>query len=273
MTALATKSDRRPSAAVGKKGKAPAASLVGMRLWKSNDDHYAAAFAKAGSLSGVAEMRQPAAAKPSEAESGPPTPAEAGLEPVVVTWESDCTEQQSILDVDPMASHPRDCNEPHPVVMLVDGGLPTHVSPYPQRARDERRRDSDIIGYWLRIAGEREMPEWRDLDADQIAFFWPNSFLLDCKRGSHGRPLISSATRIVDSDGLADRKADITFTPPMVASIVRVSMELLESGEPQGQTIVFKRDEGEPIRCEVIALPLGGDTGRIDHVLCHVKLV
>ncbi|MEZ5669746.1 MAG: hypothetical protein R3F55_20365 [Alphaproteobacteria bacterium] len=269
MSAAPAKAPRRRAATKGATSqKAPAASLSGMRLWKADGQETAAA-AKPGMLTGLAA---PAAeAEPAPARTPLALVADAPrptLTPVVVSWQEALAGGLPVLTVDP-ADHEN--LAPHPTVMLVEGGLPEHVSPFPQRARDESRRDSDILGYWARIAGARPMPAWRDLDANQIAYFWPNSFLLACKRGNHGRPLISRATRIVDNDGMADRSADIAFTPQMVAWIVRVSLDVARVGEPLGQDKRFVGPTGHDLDCEMVALPLGEEDGTVSHVLCHVK--
>jgi hypothetical protein len=154
---------------------------------------------------------------------------------------------------------------------IIEGGLERHVSPYPQRARDGRRCNSDILGYWARIRGDRAMPAWSDLDANQIAFFWPNSFLLACVfRGDHLPPMISRATRITDDDGLADRSRDIAFTPDMVGWIVRVSADVAAKKVPLDETWTFATASGDWMTCNLVAMPLGTN-GRVEHVLCHVR--
>ncbi len=225
---------------------APAASLAGLRLWKDED-----------------------AAVPASSAALAPAP----LVPALQATPTQATVPPAEHNLDALTDASGDEAESAPMaVTIAEGGLPKHVSPYPQRARDESRRDSDILGYWARIRGDRDMPAWRDLDQNQIAFFWPNSFLMACiSRGERGRPMISRATRVVDDDGMADRSADIPFTAAMVSWIVRVSLDVASIGSPLDDSRTFLTESGEPLAFDLIALPLSETGARVDAVLCHLK--
>ena len=245
------------------KQPAPAASLAGMRLWKEP-------------AQGESVKQDCLATRPETQETAPEVSALLGYEtvdpitvPLALKPVPDVHADASEDLATPVIAEPEIAAEE---LVITEGGLPPHVSSYPQRARDERRKDSDILGYWARIRGEREMPAWTDLDQNQIAYFWPNSFLLSCiSRNDRGTPMISRATRIVDNDGLADRSADLEFTPPMVSWIMRLSFDVASMAMPLIDTHVFRNEEGERMTCELVALPLSQSDDRVDHVLCHVK--
>lgn len=247
------------------KQPAPAASLAGMRLWKEPTEGKAA---KPDCLIGLpkAEPELPSVSVLLGCETVDPitVPMPMPIEPAV--------EAQADVAEDVSVPTSTDSELTAESLEIAEGGLPPHVSPYPQRARDERRKDSDILGYWARIRGERDMPAWTDLDQNQIAYFWPNSFLLSCvSRNDRGTPMISRATRIVDNDGVADRSADIAFTPAMVSWIMRLSFDVASMGMPLIDTHVFRNEEGERLTCELVAMPLSQADDRVDYVLCHVK--
>ncbi len=146
------------------------------------------------------------------------------------------------------------------------------AAPEPQR-RDDLGKDSDIYSYWCRIKAGRKLPAWRDLDANQIAFHWPNSFLLACRgNGGPGQTAaIAGATRITDTDGTADGNADIAITTPMIEWIVNLSTDVAERARPLWDEQIFSSAAGVTLSCEVIAMPLGEDGGTVDHILCHLR--
>lgn len=250
---------------------APAGPPVGIRLWKD----------RAAEPGDTADGPAPeeAAAEPGEAPSRGGrsflyrTDIEFGPGPAPVAETPAVAPPPAPPPVEAVPVEPApEADEPTPPVAIAQDDLPDHASPFPQRARDNRRRNSNILGYWARIKGDRPMPAWHDLDKNQIAFFWPNSFLLACDpRSSRGKPVISRATRIADNDGMADRGADIAFTAPMVAWILKLSAAVVGEARPLTDNHVFKTEDGQVLDCHLIALPLSGTDGQVDHVLCHVK--
>lgn len=247
-----------PSRAKKRAARAPAASLAGMRLWKGPAEDATADPHKPGCLAGLAGATDPAPAAASPSAMNPSAVSASREAP------SEATE--------PHGQGPDAPDSTSAPIAIAEGGLEPHVSPYKHRARAETRRDSDILGYWDRIRGDRAMPAWRDLDQDQIAYFWPNSFLFECRGREHGgRPIILKATRVIDRDGLADRGADIAFTPPMVTWLLGVGVDVIEVESPLDGRHTFRTETGERESFEVIAMPLSADGEYIDHVLCHVK--
>jgi hypothetical protein len=233
---------------------APAASLAGMRLWKDVADDVRVDPAKPGCLPASIDATEPTAAPDFAADAVP------AAVPQVVSG--------------PVAEAIETAAEAPILVVVAEGGLEPHVSPFPQRTRDERRKDSDILGYWARIRGDRAMPAWKDLDQNQIAYFWPNSFLMACiSRGDHAPPMVARATRIIDDDGVADRSADLAFTAAMVSWIVRVSLDVATVAAPLDDRWTFPTESGEWMQCDLMAMPLSDTGRRVDHVLCHVKRV
>lgn len=234
---------------------APAASLAGMRLWKDAPGDAGPDPQKPGCLA------EPAPATAATTPLAAPPPHVVPL-----------AEPAQPLPDTALVPPPLPPEAIAPEFTVADGGIEPHVSPFPQRARDARRKDSDILGYWARIRGDRPMPAWKDLDQNQIAYFWPNSFLLACvSRGDHAPPMIARASRIVDDDGLADRSGDFEFTAPMVSWIVRVSRDVATVAAPLDDHWTFPTASGAWMKCDLIAMPLSETGERVDAVLCHVK--
>lgn len=164
---------------------------------------------------------------------------------------------------------------PAPIAPIPAAPIPAAPTTPAVRSLQRTRLNADIHGYWNRLRQTRPFPAWHEMNVGEIAFYWPNSFLLSCDGGpgdSRGGAMISRAVRVVDPDFGQDTggTAEIKFTQPMIEWILSIGREVARFGQPVRDSERFDTPGGAATY-QVIAMPLGDDPRRVDRILCHVR--
>jgi hypothetical protein len=139
-------------------------------------------------------------------------------------------------------------------------------APPPPRPPAETLRSADLFGYWNRIKNGRRFPARGDFDVNEIAENWPNSMLLTCE--SQGSSV--SFSKILRYGGHRSRPGEeFSFTSMITEWILSIGGEVARVGRPVQDNEVFVTPEGHH-SYRIVALPLGDEQSRVDHVLCHL---
>jgi hypothetical protein len=143
---------------------------------------------------------------------------------------------------------------------------PRPAAPPAPRPPAETLRSADLFGYWNRIKNGRRFPARGDFDANEIAENWPNSMLLTCE--SQGSSV--SFSKILRYGGHRSRPGEeFSFTSMITEWILSIGGEVARVGRPVQDNEVFVTPEGHH-SYRIVALPLGDEQSRVDHVLCHL---
>jgi hypothetical protein len=136
----------------------------------------------------------------------------------------------------------------------------------PQARPAEAPRSSDLYGYWNRMKNGRRFPARGDFDANEIAENWPNSMLLTCEGQGSG----ISFSKILRYGGHRSRPGEeFSFTSMITEWILSIGGEVARVGRPVQDNEVFVTPDGNH-SYRIVALPLGDEQSRVDHVLCHL---
>jgi hypothetical protein len=142
---------------------------------------------------------------------------------------------------------------------------PRMAPPQPPRPA-ETPRSSDLFGYWSRMKNGRRFPARGDFDANEIAENWPNSMLLTCEGQGSG----ISFSKILRYGGHRSRPGEeFSFTSMITEWILSIGGEVARVGRPVQDNEVFVTPDGNH-SYRIVALPLGDEQSRVDHVLCHL---
>jgi hypothetical protein len=140
------------------------------------------------------------------------------------------------------------------------------VAPSPVPKPAETPRSSDLFGYWNRMKNGRRFPARGDFDANEIAENWPNSMLLTCEGQGSG----ITFSKILRYGGHRSRPGEeFSFTSMITEWILSVGGEVARVGRPVQDNEVFMTPDGNH-SYRIVALPLGDEQSRVDHVLCHL---
>lgn len=149
--------------------------------------------------------------------------------------------------------------------------IPEQAAPPPLRRRVRKPGNADIYGYWARMRDGRRFPSWADMDPAEIAYHWPNCFLLTCERSAEQRrSVIARATRVTSPETPANPLLEIAFSGAMVDWVLKVGREVIEFGQPLRDSETFDSASRAPTY-RIIALPLSERQTAIDHILCWVS--
>lgn len=155
-----------------------------------------------------------------------------------------------------------------PVIEMHPAAAPRTTTPDPAPEADvvgPGVAPSAIIDLWEHLALNRLRPDLSDVDPVTIARQWPNSLMLRVtERGR--RPGLEVAHMFAPSTEAPT--SAIPIDAMTVDWIVSLGREVVITGGPVHETDAVPTGNG-PIRCGVIALPFGPETG-VDHVLCHL---
>jgi len=133
-----------------------------------------------------------------------------------------------------------------------------------RRAAEQAKQPADLYGYWTRAKNGRRFPARGDFDAAQLAENWPNSMLLTC--GNTGS--ITQVLRL--GAGRRDQSAQqLNFTSMITEWILTIGGEAARVAQPVQDTETFVTSDGSH-DYRIVALPLGDQQSRVDHVLCQL---
>jgi len=138
-----------------------------------------------------------------------------------------------------------------------------------RRAAEQAKQPTDLYGYWTRAKNGRRFPARGDFDAEQVAENWPNSMLLTCGApGGNGNVNITQVLRL--GAGRRSRPSEeLNFTSMITEWMLTIGGEAARVGQPVQDSETFRTPEGTHAY-RIVALPLGEQPTRVDHVLCHL---
>ena len=131
------------------------------------------------------------------------------------------------------------------------------------------RLPPDIFGYWTKLRQGRRFPAWRDVDREEVARRWPNSFVLACDGGDGSPARIGCAARVGGDEELG-REHALPLSEPVIEWILATGRDVARYGEAIRDEEVFDSPRGRA-GYRIVAVPLSDDQRRIDHILCHVS--
>ena len=255
--------------------QAPAASLTKIRFRQRPSKPLDEAGRKSGDISLVPDALQP---QPGLVAAAVET-AEDSAEPPAVDAAPDTADASSAAPAPPPVSEPVEAEAvvPPPAEPADDGGpdhaevIPEQAPPPPLRRRVRKPGNADIYGYWARMRDGRRFPSWADMDPAEIAYHWPNCFLLTCERSAEQRrSVIARATRVTSPDVTGNPLLEIAFSGAMIDWVLKVGREVIEFGQPLRDSETFDSASRAPTY-RIIALPLSERQTAIDHILCWVS--
>jgi hypothetical protein len=266
-----------PVPAAGETRLAPAASLASLHLTRRRGAPPAPA--KAGDLSlarsgSVATVEQPAQAEPPAVPARAEGPADAGAAPAAAEAPTlDPARPDAADPVGPAspATEDRPAADPAPALapMAAPVPAPAQAAPAAAPARAAVRLPPDIFGYWTKLRQGRRFPAWDDVDREEVAQRWPNSFVLACDGGDGSPARIGRAAR-VGGDEAAGRQHALPLSEPVIEWILATGRDVARYGEAIRDEEVFDSPRGRA-GYRIVAVPLSDDQRRIDHILCHVS--
>ncbi len=138
-----------------------------------------------------------------------------------------------------------------------------------RRAAEQAKQPTDLYGYWTRAKNGRRFPARGDFDAEQVAENWPNSMLLTCGASvGNGNVNITQVLRL--GAGRRSRPSEeLNFTSMITEWMLTIGGEAARAGLPVQDSETFRTPEGTHAY-KIVALPLGDQQTRVDHVLCHL---
>ena len=255
--------------------QAPAASLTKIQFRQRPTRPPDEAGRKSGDISLVPEALQPqpgvlAPAVETVDEVPPPAPEAPsdGAAPAVTAVPA------PVAEAEPVAAE----GVAPPQTEQVDAEEPAHAEPIPEqtpppplRRRIRKPGNADIYGYWARLRDGRRFPSWADMDPSEIAYHWPNCFLLTCERSvEQRRSVIARATRVASVEVPANPIVEIAFSGAMIDWVLKVGREVIDFGQPLRDSETFDGTSGAPTY-RIMALPLSERQTAIDHILCWVS--
>jgi len=138
-----------------------------------------------------------------------------------------------------------------------------------RRAAEQAKQPTDLYGYWTRAKNGRRFPARGDFDAEQVAENWPNSMLLTCgATAGNGNVNITQVLRL--GAGRRSRPSEeLNFTSMITEWMLTIGGEAARAGQPVQDSETFRTPEGTHAY-KIVALPLGEQPTRVDHVLCQL---
>jgi len=138
-----------------------------------------------------------------------------------------------------------------------------------RRATEQAKQPTDLYGYWTRAKNGRRFPARSDFNSEQVAESWPNCMLLTCGAPSgNGNVNITQVLRL-GSGRRARPGEEFNFTSMITEWMLTIGGEAARVGQPVQDSETFRTPEGTHAY-RIVALPLGEQPPRVDHVLCHL---
>jgi hypothetical protein len=138
-----------------------------------------------------------------------------------------------------------------------------------QQAAERARQGNDFYSFWAQRRNGRRFPAYGDFDAQQIAELWPNTMLLSCGAITGGGAANFTQVMRLSNAQPGTNADEVNFTPMVTEWILAIGREAASAGRPVQDIETFQTMIGSS-SYRIVALPLGSDDTRVDHVLCNL---
>ncbi|MGH6947008.1 MAG: hypothetical protein ACREDZ_06740 [Kiloniellales bacterium] len=128
---------------------------------------------------------------------------------------------------------------------------------------------TDIQDYWMRLKRGRPAPSYQDLDIGQIERRWPGAMLLRYRPETAQVQIERKYATGSNGGDLSDDRG-MTISAMLVQWLTTLAREAARRVRPVERRETFDSTSGT-MAFKAIALPLTGESGRVERLLCHIE--